>query len=40
MTFEVGVEIITVVFLNLILTLSQCCVVIVMQIKLTVIVGE
>ena len=48
MTFEAGVEIIItviawrgkVVFLNLMLTLSQCCVVIVMQIKLTVIVGE
>ena len=48
MTFEAGVEITTsviawrgkVVFLNLMLTLSQCCVVIVMQIKLTVIVGE
>ena len=48
MTFEAGVEIITiviawrgkVVFLNLMLTLSQSCVVIVMQIKLTVIVGE
>ena len=48
MTFETGVEIITiviawrgkVVFLNLMLTLLQCCVVIVMQIKLTVIFGE
>ena len=48
MTFEAGVKIITiviawrgkVVFLNLMFTLSQCCVVIVMQIKLTVIVAE
>ena len=48
MTFETGVEIMTIViawrgkavFLNLMLTLSQCCVVIVTKIKLTVIVGE
>ena len=48
MAFEGGVEIITVViawrgkvvFLNFMLTLLQCCVVIVMQIKLTVVVVE
>ena len=48
MAFEGGVEIITtviawrgkVVFLNFMLTLLQCCVVIVMQIKLTVVVRE
>ena len=48
MAFEGGVEIITiviawrgnVVFLNFMLTLLQCCVVIVMQIKLTAVVVE
>ena len=48
MAFEGGVEIATiviawrgkVVFLNFMLTLLQCCVVIVMQIKLTVVVVE